>query len=50
VGMKHRLADFGVTDDDLELIAADALDDEVLVNAPVQPTADDITRMLAAVR
>jgi alcohol dehydrogenase len=49
VGMMHRLADFGITSADFALIAADALDDEVLANAPVRPTEADIMRMLAAV-
>jgi len=49
VGMKHRLADFGITTEDFEVIAADALDDEVIANAPVKPTAPDIKSMLAAV-
>jgi alcohol dehydrogenase class IV len=49
VGMIHRLADFGITSSDFAVIAADALDDEVLANAPVKPSAADITRMLAAV-
>jgi alcohol dehydrogenase len=33
-GMTHRLADFGITASDFDLIAADALDDEVLANTP----------------
>jgi alcohol dehydrogenase len=49
VGMTYGLADFGITSDDFAQIAADALDDEVIANAPVKPTATDITRMLAAV-
>jgi alcohol dehydrogenase len=49
VGMKSRLADFGIGAGEFDAIAADALDDEVLVNAPLQPTAADITLMLAAV-
>jgi alcohol dehydrogenase len=48
VGMTQRLSDFGIGPDDFERIAADALDDEVLANAPVQPTAADIVAMLAA--
>jgi alcohol dehydrogenase len=48
VGMKNRLADFGIGAGEFDAIAADALD-EVLANAPLQPTAEDITRMLAAV-
>jgi alcohol dehydrogenase len=49
VGMNHKLADFGIGAGDFDVIAADALDDEVLANAPVTPTAADITRMLSAV-
>jgi len=49
VGMTYRLADFGITSDDFAQIAADALDDEVIANAPVKPTVTDISRMLAAV-
>jgi alcohol dehydrogenase class IV len=49
VGMKHGLADFGITSQDFDVIAADALDDEVISNAPLTPTATDITRMLVAV-
>jgi alcohol dehydrogenase len=49
VGLKHQLADFGITSKDFEVIAADALDDEVIANAPLQPSSADITRMLAAV-
>jgi alcohol dehydrogenase len=49
VGMKHRLADLGIGTGEFDLIAAAALDDEVIVNAPLQPSAADITRMLAAV-
>jgi alcohol dehydrogenase len=49
VGIRHRLADFGIGASEFDVIAADALDDEVLANAPLQPAAADITRMLAAV-
>src|SRR5262249_25881869 len=48
-GMKQRLADFGIGTGDFDLIAADALDDEVLANAPLQLTAADIAAILAAV-
>ncbi len=48
VGMSHRLADFGIDGRAFGQIAADALDDEVLANAPVKPTAADVERMLAA--
>ncbi|HUC23360.1 MAG TPA: iron-containing alcohol dehydrogenase [Streptosporangiaceae bacterium] len=47
VGMTKTLADFAIRQSDFAKIAADALDDEVLANAPLQPTADDITQMLA---
>jgi alcohol dehydrogenase len=49
VGMKHRLADFGIAAQDFDVIATDALDDEVIANAPLKPTAADIRRMLGAV-
>lgn len=49
VGMQNRLAEFGIGHSDFEAIAADALDDEVLANAPLKPAAADITRILAAV-
>ncbi len=48
VGMTHRMADFGVTDEDFGQIAADALDDEVMVNTPRRPTAADICSILLA--
>jgi alcohol dehydrogenase len=48
VGMTHRLSDFGIGEQDFGLVAADALDDEVIANAPRQPSAGDITSMLAA--
>jgi alcohol dehydrogenase class IV len=46
--MTRRLSDFGVGEQDFGLLAADALDDEVIANAPVQPTERDISGMLAA--
>lgn len=48
VGLTRRLTDFGITEADFATIAADALDDEVLANTPRQPTADEITSILAA--
>jgi alcohol dehydrogenase class IV len=47
VGMTRRLPDFGVTAGDFDLIAADALDDEVLANTPRPPTGADIRAILA---
>jgi alcohol dehydrogenase class IV len=46
--MNHTLSQFGIAERDFQVIAADALDDEVLANAPVQPTERDISSMLAA--
>jgi alcohol dehydrogenase len=48
VGMTQRMAGLGITVADFGQIAADALDDEVLANAPRQPTAADIDSILAA--
>jgi alcohol dehydrogenase len=47
VGMSRSLADFGIGNEAFGQIAADAVDDEVLANAPLKPTADDVERMLA---
>jgi len=46
IGLAVRPADFGITEHDFDAIAADALDDEVLVNAPCTPTASEITAIL----
>lgn len=46
IGMKDRLADFGIGTADFERIAADALEDEVITNAPRRPAAEDICGML----
>jgi alcohol dehydrogenase len=48
VGMTQRMAGLRITGADFGQIAADALDDEVLVNAPRQPTAADICALLQA--
>jgi len=48
VGMTQRLAGLGITSADFGQLAADALDDEVLANAPRQPTAADISSILLA--
>jgi alcohol dehydrogenase len=47
VGMTGRLAGLGLSGADLDRVVADTLDDEVLANAPRQPTADDIRALLA---
>jgi len=47
VGMTRRLSDFGITESDYPEIIAGALDDEVIVNAPLRPSAADISAMLA---
>ncbi len=48
VGLDLALADFGVAATDFPALAADALDDEVLANAPRQPDVADIEGVLAA--
>ena len=48
VGLTALMADFGITEADFAQIAADALDDEMLANAPRQPTKDDIGAILLA--
>jgi alcohol dehydrogenase class IV len=48
VGMTARLSDLGIGAEHFAQIAADALDDEVLANAPRQPAAADIGAILAA--
>ena len=48
VGIDSRLADFGVGRAAFDQVAADALADEVLANAPRQPAAADICEILAA--
>jgi alcohol dehydrogenase len=47
-GLTRRLPDFGVTPADFPQLAADSLDDEVLVNTPRMPAAADIESILAA--
>ena len=46
VGMTHQLPGFGITAADFDLIAADALDDEVLDNTPRPATRADIRAIL----
>jgi alcohol dehydrogenase len=46
-GMTHRMPDFGITAADFDLIAADALDDEVMANTPRPPDGADIQAILA---
>jgi alcohol dehydrogenase len=48
IGLAVCPADFGVAEQDFEAIAADALDDEVLANAPRKPTASEIGTILGA--
>jgi len=48
IGLAAGPAAFGVAAADFAGLADDALDDEVLVNAPRQPTAADIEEILAA--
>ena len=46
VGMTGPLSNFGVTEGDLASLAADTLADAVTVNNPIQPTVDDVVRIL----
>ena len=48
VGLTERMAGLGITAADFGLIAADAMDDEVLANTPRQPTPADIRSVLLA--
>jgi alcohol dehydrogenase len=48
IGLTAAIADFGITEADFALIAADALDDEVLLNTPRPPTPADIGDILAS--
>ena len=48
VGMTARLDSFGVTPAELPSLAADTLADSVTANNPIEPTADDIIRILEA--
>jgi alcohol dehydrogenase len=48
VGLTGRLGDHGVTESDFDLLAKDALDDEVMANTPRFPTADEVRGLLAA--
>jgi alcohol dehydrogenase len=47
VGLTAAIGDFGITEADYAQIAADALDDEVLLNTPRPPTRADIDAILA---
>jgi alcohol dehydrogenase len=47
IGLTHLIADFGITEADFAQIAADALDDEVLLNTPRPPTRADIGALLS---
>jgi len=47
IGLAVRPADFGIAEQDFDAIAADALDDEVLANAPRKPTPAEIQTILA---
>jgi alcohol dehydrogenase len=47
VGLTRMIGDFGITEADFAQIAADALDDEVLLNTPRPPTRADIDALLS---
>lgn len=46
VGMTGPLSTFGVTEEALASLAADTLADAVTVNNPIQPSVDDVRRIL----
>jgi alcohol dehydrogenase len=48
VGLAGGLADHGITAADFDLLAADALDDEVMANTPRFPSTEDVRAILAA--
>lgn len=48
IGLAVTPADYGIGEADFAAIAADAMDDEVLVNAPRQPSAPEIEQILTA--
>jgi alcohol dehydrogenase len=48
IGLNRLIGEFGITEGDFGQIAADALADEVLANAPRQPTEADIGAILLA--
>jgi alcohol dehydrogenase len=48
IGLTAAIGDFGITEADFAQIAADALDDEVLLNTPRPPTPADIGEILAS--
>jgi alcohol dehydrogenase len=48
LGLPQRISGLGVTAADFGQLAADALDDEVLANAPRQPAAADVRAILLA--
>jgi alcohol dehydrogenase len=48
VGLSGTLADHGITAEDFDVLAADALDDEVMANTPRFPSAEDVRAILAA--
>ena len=47
VGLPAAIGDFGITEADFAQIAADALDDEVLLSTPRTPTRADIDALLS---
>lgn len=46
VGMKRPLASLGVTSDVIDLLVTDALEDVVLYNNPIQPTAEQVRAII----
>jgi alcohol dehydrogenase class IV len=46
VGLEGKLSDFGVSEDDLVLLAQTALQDAVTINNPSTPSLDDVLGIL----
>jgi alcohol dehydrogenase class IV len=46
--MGYRLGEFGIDPASFQVIAGDAVADEVIVNAPRRPTEAEVVAMLAA--
>lgn len=48
VGVTHTLCELGMTDEDLPLLAQNALSDACMLTNPKQPTADELIRIFKA--
>jgi alcohol dehydrogenase class IV len=48
VGVTHTLCELGMTDEDLPLLAQNALSDACMLTNPKQPTADELIQIFKA--